>query len=111
MKVQVYLAESTKFFTPAGSSLGPIDTPIIATSPLSLCVLYSFCSSGISALHGGHHVAQKLRNTGLPCIEARLISWLLCTLNRLNCGASSPTLGPSSSLLVFNFVVVGVLML
>src|ERR1700755_3391721 len=45
-----------------------------SSTPLALYLSYAFERSGISFLHGGHHVAQKLTTTTLPvswsCVNA-----------------------------------------
>src|SRR4051812_6251317 len=94
MKSQLYLLNCTNWATPSGSSRGPIETPRKFTLPALSS--YSFCISGISARHGGHHVPQKLSSSGLPRIDSRVMVLPVLLSTHWKLGGSAPILGASA---------------
>src|SRR5580658_2533092 len=72
-----------------------VSMPRNATS-FACSFLYAATRSGVSARHGGHHVAQKLRTTTLPtndCADTAFPS----SVWTVNAGACEPSGAPAGS--------------
>src|SRR5207249_3301381 len=67
-----------------------------STSWADDCAAITRCSSGISALHGGQYVAQKLITSGLPAKSARL-TFAPTVEVRVKAGALPPPVGGDCS--------------
>src|SRR5262245_5693207 len=82
-------ASDWKLSSSVSLGLSFVSTPSI-TTPLFLYLRYSFDRSGISFLHGPHHVAQKLITTTLPRIDAIVCAAPVVSMNLTSGRHSSP---------------------